>query len=61
MSLIKIDQAKKVKLAKEARVSKLRKLLVDSDYKVMSDYDKPNEDIKTQRQEWRDEIRELLK
>lgn len=59
--MIKIDLAKKVKLAKEARVSELRKLLADSDYKVMSDYDKPNEDIKTQRQEWRDEIRELLK
>jgi FtsZ-binding cell division protein ZapB len=60
MSLIKIDQAKKTKAAKEARVSELRKLLGDSDYKVTTDYDKPNEDVKTQRQAWRDEIRELL-
>ena len=58
--MIKIDQAKKAKLAKEARVSELRKLLADSDYKVMPDYDKPNEDIKAQRQEWRDEVRDLL-
>jgi hypothetical protein len=60
MSLIKIDQAKKAKAAKEARVSELRKLLADSDYKDVADYDKPNEDVKTQRQAWRDEIRELL-
>jgi FtsZ-binding cell division protein ZapB len=60
MSLIKIDQAKKTKAAKESRVSELRKLLADSDYKVTTDYDKPNEDVKTQRQAWRDEIRELL-
>ena len=60
MSLIKIDQVKKAKAAKEARVSELRKLLADSDYKVTADYDKPNEDVKTQRQAWRDEIRELL-
>jgi FtsZ-binding cell division protein ZapB len=60
MSLIKIDQAKKAKAAKEARVSELRKLLADSDYKVTTDYDKPNEDVKTQRQAWRDEVRELL-
>jgi hypothetical protein len=60
MSLIKIDQAKKAKAAKEARVSELRKLLADSDYKVTTDYDKPNEDVKTQRQAWRKEIRELL-
>lgn len=58
--MIKIDQAKKEKAAKESRVSELRKLLSDSDYKVAPDYDKPNEEIKAQRQAWRDEIRELL-
>ena len=58
--MIKIDPVKKAQIAKEARVSELRKLLADSDYKVVPDYDKPNEDIKAQRQKWRDEIRDLL-
>lgn len=60
MSLIKVDQAKKAKAAKEARVSELLKLLADSDYKVAPDYDKPNTEIKALRQEWRDEVRALL-
>lgn len=59
--MIKIDPAKKAKAAKEARVSELHKLLSESDYKVMPDYDKPNAEIKAQRQAWRNEIRELLK
>lgn len=44
---------------KDARVAELRKLLADSDYKAMPDYDKPNEEILAQRQQWRDEIRTL--
>lgn len=44
----------------EVRANELRELLRESDYKVMPDYDKPNEDIKTKRQEWRDELRSLI-
>ena len=41
------------------RITELKQLLFNSDYKVLPDYDKPNEDIKKQRQAWRDEIRSL--
>jgi hypothetical protein len=44
---------------KQERIYELEKLLKSSDYKVLPDYDKPNEDIKTQRQTWREEIRKL--
>ena len=44
---------------KEARLAELKKLLLQSDYKVLPDYDKPDEDIKIQRQTWREDIREL--
>lgn len=45
--------------AKQARISKLRQSLTTTDYKVLPDYDKPNDDIKAQRKAWRDEIRAL--
>ena len=45
--------------AKEQRIAELKQLLLDSDYKVLPDYDKPSEDIKAQRQAWRNEIRTL--
>ena len=41
------------------RLGELKGLLADSDYKVLPDYDKPNDDIKAQRQAWREEIRKL--
>ena len=44
---------------KQDRIFELQKLLKDTDYKVLPDYDKPNDDIKRQRQAWRDEIRKL--
>lgn len=44
---------------KQICIQKLKKLLSDSDFKVLPDYDKPNENIKAQRQAWRDEIRQL--
>ena len=47
--------------AEELRISELQLLLSSSDYKVLPDYDKPNEEIKIQRQKWREEIRELNK
>jgi len=44
---------------KSKRIAELKKLLIDSDYKVLPDYDKDSEAIKVQRQAWRDEIRTL--
>lgn len=45
--------------ADEVRIIELKKLLGESDFKVLPDYDQPNEDIKTQRQAWREEVRQL--
>jgi hypothetical protein len=59
MSLIKIDPAKLQAKANAERIDELKQLLLDSDYKVLPDYDKPSEAIKSQRQAWRDEIRTL--
>jgi hypothetical protein len=59
MSLIKIDPAKAQAKANADRIAELKKLLTDSDYKVLPDYDKDSEAIKVQRQAWRDEIRTL--
>ena len=52
-------EAEKVQQEKDNRIAELKKLLADSDHKVMPDYDRPNEDIKIQRQAWREEIRSL--
>jgi hypothetical protein len=57
--LIKIDPAKAQAKANEARIAELKTLLTESDYKVLPDYDKPDEAIVAQRQAWRDEIRAL--
>jgi hypothetical protein len=43
----------------KARIAELKALLTNSDYKVLPDYDKPDEDIVSQRQAWREEIRTL--
>ena len=45
--------------ADAARVAELKKLLTDSDFKVLPDYDQPSDEIKAQRQVWRNEIRQL--
>jgi hypothetical protein len=45
--------------AREQRITELKQLIAVSDYKVLPDYDKPNEEIKAQRQAWREEIRTL--
>jgi hypothetical protein len=45
--------------ARNNRIAELKKLLEESDYKAMPDYDKPDPVIVTQRQEWRVEIRAL--
>jgi hypothetical protein len=57
--LIKIDPAKAQAKANEARIAELKTLLTQSDYKVLPDYDKPDEAILEQRQAWREEIRAL--
>jgi hypothetical protein len=45
--------------AREQRIAELKALLTNSDYKVLPDYDKPDENIGAQRQAWREEIRTL--
>lgn len=57
--IIKIDQSKLSEQAKQARIAELKQLLADSDFKVLPDYDQPNDDIKAQRLAWREEIRKL--
>jgi hypothetical protein len=52
-------QAEKDQQFKERRIAELQRLLEGSDYKVLPDYDKTNEDIIADRQKWRDEIRLL--
>jgi len=42
-----------------ARIAELKALLTNSDYKVLPDYDKTSDEIKAQRQAWREEIRTL--
>jgi hypothetical protein len=59
MSLIKVDPAKAQAKANADRIAELKALLNDSDYKVLPDYDKPDEDIVSQRQAWREEVRQL--
>jgi hypothetical protein len=59
MSLIKINSAKAVALQAEQRIAELKKLLADTDYVALSDYDQDKPEVKAQRQAWRVEIREL--
>jgi hypothetical protein len=59
MSLIKVDPAKVQAKANADRIAELKALLNNSDYKVLPDYDKPDEDIVSQRQAWREEVRQL--
>ena len=59
MSIVKTDPAKLKALDDAARIAELKKLLADSDYKVLPGYDRPTESIMAQRQAWRDEIRAL--
>jgi hypothetical protein len=44
---------------KQQRIYELKQLLNESDYKVLPDYDKPDNGIRAQRQAWREEIRQL--
>jgi hypothetical protein len=51
--------AEKAQVEREARIAELKTLLAKSDYKVLPDYDNPDEVILEQRQAWREEIRNL--
>jgi hypothetical protein len=51
--------AEAAQAAKESRIIELQQLLRDTDYVVLSDYDKAKPDVVAQRQAWRDEIRAL--
>lgn len=53
------DQRLAEKAVVDQRIAELKQLLTDSDYKVLPDYDKPDENIAAQRQAWRVEIRAL--
>jgi len=52
-------QADEQAAADAARIAELKKMLAETDFKVLPDYDEPNEDIKSQRQAWREEVRQL--
>jgi hypothetical protein len=43
----------------KARITELKRLLAESDFRVLPDYDKDSEEIKAQRQAWREEVRQL--
>jgi hypothetical protein len=57
--MIKIDPIKAAKLQADKRIAELKKLLADTDYVALADYDQDKPEIKAQRQAWRDEIRAL--
>jgi hypothetical protein len=59
MSLIKIDAQKAQQITNNSRIAELKKLLSETDYVALPDYDKDKADIIAQRQLWREEIRTL--
>jgi hypothetical protein len=59
MSLIQVDPAKVQAKTNADRITELKRLLAESDFRVLPDYDKDSEAIKAQRQAWREEIRTL--
>jgi bifunctional ADP-heptose synthase (sugar kinase/adenylyltransferase) len=56
---ISIDTAKQQQDEAKARIVELKQLLASTDYVTLSDYDKNKPEILTDRQAWRDEIRQL--
>lgn len=44
----------------EARIAELKKLLQETDYVTLPDYDKDKVDVLADRQSWREEVRTLL-
>lgn len=57
--IIKVDSNKLQAQKNADRVVELKKLLRDTDYVTLSDYDKNKTEVLTQRQSWREEIRKL--
>jgi hypothetical protein len=53
-------QKEKNKYLINQRINEIKDLLIETDYKVLPDYDKDNLEIKLKRQEWREEIRNLI-
>lgn len=43
----------------QRRVNELKILLIETDHKVLPDYDRPDPQLRQQRQAWRNEIRQL--
>jgi hypothetical protein len=43
----------------DARIAKLKKMLIDTDYVALHDYDQDKADVLADRQSWREEIRTL--
>jgi NAD(P)H-dependent FMN reductase len=54
-----IHTAREAANAVPNRITELKRLLAESDFRVLPDYDKDSEEIKAQRQAWREEIRAL--
>jgi hypothetical protein len=59
MSFIIVDQAKVEAKARADRIAELKKLLADTDFKMLPGYDRPTEEIAVQREAWRLEVRAL--
>ena len=57
--IIKVDSNKLQAQKNADRVVELKKLLRDTDYVTLSDYDKDKTEVLAQRQSWREEIRKL--
>lgn len=57
--IIKVDSNKLQAQKNADRVFELKKLLRDTDYVTLSDYDKNKTEVLAQRQSWREEIRKL--
>jgi aminoglycoside phosphotransferase (APT) family kinase protein len=51
--------AAELKAEREARLAELLKLLRETDYVALADYDKDKPEVIVQRAEWRAEVREL--
>lgn len=52
-------QAEQTQAANDARIAELKRLLAETDFKAMPDYDQDNTAILAERQAWREEIRTL--
>jgi hypothetical protein len=56
---ITIDPVKAASISRDHRIAELKKLLADTDYKMLPGYDRPSQEIAVQREAWRTEVRAL--